>query len=297
VTRRSQAACRQLICGALTGTLAVTTLLGQSEPATRLTLNETLQRVSARVEQWYSRAQTVVTTETVTIQPLEFDLTPAGFSRRLAYELRVAWDPSVVGDNGRPAPQVTRQILNVNGRAPKESGADGCMDPKPVSPEPLEMLLPWRLADSRFSAAGFARIDNRAAMMIDYTNTAPQPPEIKWTDDCVSVDLPGRSKGRIWIDVQTYEVLRLDDRLVSTFEFPVPQKYVRQGAARSMSVERAETSIRYRNVAFDNPTETLLMSVSMDSLTVMRGTTTQRTRFTQRFSNYRRFLTGARLLD
>jgi hypothetical protein len=279
---------------------AVVPLLGQTEPAMRLTLDETLQRVAARVEQWYSRAQTVVTTETVTIQPLEFDLTPTGFSRRLAYELRVAWDPSVLGENGRPAPEVTRQILSVNGRAPKERaspGSDSCRDPKPVSPEPLEMLLPWKLADSRFSAAGFARIDNRAAMMIDYANTAPQQPEIKWTDDCVSVDLPGRSRGRIWIDVRTFEVLRLDDRLAATFEFTVPDQYVRRGAARSMIIERAETSIRYRNIAFDNPTETLLMPVSMDTLTVMRGMTAQRTRLTQRFSNYRRFLTGARLLD
>ena len=289
---------RQLVCGAIAACSAVALLAAQGGPATPFTLDDTLQRVAARVEQWYSRAQTVVSTETVSIQPLEYNLTPAGFARRLAFELRVAWDPEVLGPNGRPEPEVTRQILSVNGRPPKaDPGADGCMDPKPVSPEALSMLLPWHLAESKFSPAGLARVDNRAAMMIDYTNITVQPPEITWTDDCVNVNLPGRSRGRIWIDVRTFEVLRIDDRLASSFEFPVPQQYVRRGAARSMTVERAETSIRYRNVNFEDPTETLLMPVAMDSLTIMGGGTTQRTRFTQRFSNYRRFLTGGRLLD
>jgi hypothetical protein len=118
-----------------------------------------------------------------------------------------------------------------------------------------------------------------------------------WTDDCVSVDLPGRSRGRIWIDVRTHEVLRIDDRLIGSFQFAVPDRYVRRGAARSMSVDRADTSIRYRNVEFDSPVETLLMPVAMDTITIIRSGSTQRTRITQRFSNYRRFLTGARLLE
>jgi hypothetical protein len=277
---------------------AAATLSAQQPAATRETLEETLTRVAARVEQWYSRAQTVVTNESVEIQPLQYDLTPLNFPRRLTYELRVAWDPELIGPRGRPEPQVTRQILNVNGRTPKaDYGADGCMDPKPVSPEPLTMLLPWRLEESRFTAAGSARIDNRQALMIDYTNTVPHPPEIMWTDDCVSVDLPGRSRGRIWIDVRTHEVLRIDDRLIGSFQFAVPDRYVRRGAPRSMSVDRADTSIRYRNVEFDNPVETLLMPVAMDTITIIRSGSTQRTRITQRFSNYRRFLTGARLLE
>ena len=217
---------------------------------------------------------------------------------RSAYELRVAWDPDVVGANGRPEPQVTRQLVNVNGRPPgKPPGADGCRDPKPVSPEALSMLLPWHLAESKFTMAGLARVDDRAAMTIDYVNIAPLAPEIEWTDDCVSVELPGRSRGRIWIDVRTFEVLRVDDRLSGSFEFPVPPQYVRKSAASSMTIERAESSIRYRKVAFDNPVETLLMPVSMDTLTVMRSGTMQRTRISQRFSNYRRFLTAARLIE
>ena len=113
----------------------------------------------------------------------------------------------------------------------------------------------------------------------------------------MSLQLPGRSRGRIWVDAETYDVLRVDDRLVGTFSFDVPREHVRRGAARSMVIERADSSIRYRRVTFSDPEETLLLPASIDSVTVIRGGGTQRTRITQRFSDYRRFLTAGRIVD
>jgi hypothetical protein len=171
------------------------------------------------------------------------------------------------------------------------------MDPKAVSPEPLAMLLPARLGESEFFPAGAARIDGRAALMIDYRGVPSLPEEITWTDDCVSLNLPGRSRGRIWIDAETYDVLRVDDRLVGMFSFDVPREHIRRGAARSMVIERADSTIRYRRVAFTGPDETLLLPASIESVTVVRGGSMQRTRITQRFSDYRRFLTTGRIVD
>jgi hypothetical protein len=191
---------------------------------------------------------------------------------------------------------VIREALTVNGRPPRARDELGCLDPKPVSPEPLAFLLPRRRSESVFSLAGTARVDGRAALMIDYSGASGLSPEVAWTDDCVSVSLHGRSRGRVWVDTESYDVLRLDDRLVGRFEFEVPPAHPRRWAASSMVIERAESSIRYRRVDFQNPQETLLLPAAIETVSVIRGGNVQRFRVTQRFSDHRRFLTGGRLV-
>ena len=259
-------------------------------------LAATLGRVSSRVEYWYSRAQTVVSTETVAIQQLRADMSPAEPPRRLAFDLRVTWNPDTVGPRGAPEAAVVREVLSVNGRPARDDENPGCMDPKPVSPEPLAMLLPARLPESEFSLAGAGRVDDRRTLMLDYRGVAALPAEITWKGECVTVSLPGRSRGRIWVDAETYDVLRIDDRLVGTFRFDVPREYIRRGGASSMVIEGAESSIRYRRVEFQDPRETLILPSAVDTITVMRGSGLQRVRITQRFSDHRRFLTDSRLL-
>jgi hypothetical protein len=259
-------------------------------------LAETLARVGERVAQWYARAQSLVSVETVSIQPLRSDLTGVDFPRRLAYELRLAWDAP--GDGGElPEANVVRQLLTINGRPPKPKDEPGCLDPKPVSPEPLSMLLPAQRDDYTFSVAGTARVDGRTALMLDYRSVAAGEPEITYTRDCISISLPGRSRGRIWIDAATYDVLRLDERLVGMFDFLTPREQQRRGASRSMTIERADSSIKYRQVSFVDPEEVLMLPSEIETVTVIRGGATQRNRITQRFSEYKRFLTGGRVVQ
>jgi hypothetical protein len=257
-------------------------------------LDQTLHRVGRRLEQWYSRAQTVVSQETVWIQPLRADMSPADIPRRLAFELRVDWNPSRTGAAAVPEANVLRQPL---GGQEQVLGDPGCIDPKPVSPEPLGILLPARHAESAFTLRGTARVNDRRALVIDYRGLSTVPPDIQWTGECVSVGLHGQSRGRIWVDAETYDVLRMSDRLVGTFELAVPREVVRRGAAPTMVIERAESTIRYRHVQFDDPREVLILPEAIDAVSVWRGTTVRRYRISQRFSSYRRYLTDARLLN
>ena len=64
-----------------------------------------------------------------------------------------------------------------------------------------------------------------------------------------------------------------------------------------MVIERAESSIRRKRVGFRDPEETLMLPAAIDTLTVIRGGDSQRVRITQRFSDYRRFLTGGRVVN
>jgi hypothetical protein len=159
------------------------------------------------------------------------------------------------------------------------------------------LLLDSHRDDYRFTTAGRTRVNGREALIIDYRGASPGPAEIKWEKDCVSISLPGRSRGRVWIDAETFDVLRLDEHLMGMFDFAVPFDKVRRGAANRMTVERADSYITYKPVAFSDPDEVLMLPAAVDTVTVISGGGVQRYRVSQRFSDYRRFLTGGRVVQ
>jgi hypothetical protein len=212
------------------------------------------------------------------------------------YELRISWEPAAEG--GVPKASVHRELLTIGGRPPRPGQEPGCTDPRAVSPEPLAMFLPERRHEFAFAWAGTSRVNNRPTVTLSYRPATAAPPAVTWQDDCVSVDLPGMTRGRAWADAETGEILRLDESLTRTFEFPVPRELQRRnGAPPTLAVERADTSIRYRPVTFSDPDETVVLPASVESLTVFRRTGQPRLRTTQVFTEYRRFLTEGRIVD
>ena len=256
-----------------------------------------LQRVGVRVEQDHAQARTLLSTETVELQALAGDRTPVGRSRRIVDELRVEWTPAAVDEAARA--QVRRRILTINGRPPdadRDNPDDACMDPRQVSPEPLEFLLPSRRGDYAFSWAGTDRINGRGAAKIDYRPTRAKPASVVWKGDCVSVDVPAQERGRVWVDLDTGDVLRVDQRLHGRFEVQVPRAQQHADSPTWMEIERADTSIRYAPVTFHDPEETLMLPASIESLQVVRNASVPRLRTRQTFRDYRRFLTSGKLV-
>jgi hypothetical protein len=218
-----------------------------------------------------------------------------GFGRRLTYELRVEWNPDAPDDES-PA-KVTRHLVSINGRPPKEGQEPECLDPKGTSPEPLAFLLPDRREKFLFKSAGLGRVDGRTAVMIDYRSVKPEAPKAEWTKDCGSIELPGRARGRIWADPETAEILRLDEGIIGIVDISLPREQQRHGAATYWTIERADSSIRYRRVQFTDPDETLMLPSSIDTITIVRNSGSPRTRISQTFTNYRRFVTGSRIVQ
>ena len=262
---------------------------GQSAAA-----DQTVARISNYVEHYYSRAQSIVTDEAVTVQRINRDWSFDGFARRLVYELRVEWNPTVEGDES-PA-TVTRRLLTVNGKPPRKDEEPECMDPRSVSPEPLAFLLPDRREKFAFTGAGIGRVDGRDALMVDYRSLHAGKPMVEWTDDCVSVDVPGGWRGRLWADPQSAAVVRIDEQLTSMVDLPIPRKHQRLNGALYMTLERANMSIRYRPVTFSDPDETLMLPAEIISSSMWRNGGSPGNRITQSFSNYRRFVTGGRII-
>jgi hypothetical protein len=80
------------------------------------------------------------------------------------------------------------------------------------------------------------------------------------------------------------------------FDVDVPPER-RRAPTSFMTIERSESSIRYKRVAFRDPEEALMLPASIETLTVIRNSGDPRVRKTQVFSNYRRFVTGGRIVQ
>lgn len=278
-------------------TLAAVSATGQSAtPTAPMDLAGILARVGERVAAYYERAQSIVCTETVQLQTMDSNFTPDPHTRRLVYELRVSWDKTLDGDQPADA-NVLRTLKTVNGRPPKTGEEPECLDPKPVSLDPLSFLLPQHQHEFKFTYKGVGKAGNgRTGVMIDYAPAGKEPPEVVWRDSCVSINLPQQTRGRVWVDRFGGDVLRIDETVLGPYDIQVPDVQRRKGAVPVMTLDRADSSIRYRTVTFTEPNEIVLLPESIEMMTVIRGSGAPRVRTIQTFTGYQRFVTGGRII-
>jgi hypothetical protein len=274
---------------------------GASGAAGQADVAAVIARVGDRVAAYYERAQQLICTERSTVTPIASNWSVDGFARTVVSELRVELDAA--DGEGLPAARITRQMRRVNGREPRErdrKDRSGCTDPTPQSPEMLTFLLPGYRDEYTFTAVREGRERDRAALVIDFSSAdrTSRPELIEDAgghDDCFDWQGPVPVAGRLWVDAATHDVLRLDRRLTGPTDVRVPwplqQKYRFQPY---VTIDRDDLSLRYNEVTFTDPDETLLLPESVEMLTVIRSGL-QSTRRTQVFSEYRRFLTASRI--
>jgi hypothetical protein len=293
--RWSTLVCMALALGTLPGRAA------SSASASAIDLTTTLARAGDRVEQFFTRAQSLICTEIVSMQPLNSGFTTDGFARTVESELRLSWDPGIDGAPATEA-QTLRQVVKVNGRPPRHDDRNNCTTPEQQETEiqPLSMLLPEQRTSYAFSLAGTGRVDGRAAVLIDFRELAPTTSEVRMVDgkeDCISYTVQGGGRGRLWVDLETSDVLRLDQRLSGLVDLRLPREITRRpGASTFWTLERSDTTIRFRRVPFTDPEESLVLPFSSTTLRIVRGSGSPRLRTETRYSGYRRFLTGGRIV-
>ena len=95
-------------------------------------------------------------------------------------------------------------------------------------------------------------------MVLDYRPATREESTVSGTKDCIHIDMPGRTQGRVWVDRDTHAVLRLDESIVAVTDVRVPRELQKGGWGLHVTVERADSTIRYQPVAFSEPDETLL---------------------------------------
>jgi hypothetical protein len=296
---RGQQACRAAVVSvlALAGALSPTSGRAQALPG----IDVLLTRVADRIEEFYRRAQHVICIEISRMQPIGSNYAPQGFIRTVESQLRVE------ADGGDAAADATfmRDIQRVNGRAPRDEdkrNREGCTDPNPLSTEPLAFLLPAHRSEYRFVSAGLGKERNRPAFLIDFasverTSDLELIEDKEGHDDCFDWMGPLAERGRIWVDADTYDVLRVERSVSGPIDVRVPPRIQRrQGLGMRVVLMRNDTTTRYRTVAFTNPDEVLLLPESIDSTILVTGGL-QSMRRSQVYSDYRRFITGSRVVD
>jgi len=260
-----------------------------------------LTRVGQRVVDYYHRAQSLVCLEKSMVQPIDSSWSSQGFSRSVESELRVE------ADNGQAPGEaaILRKVRKVNGRVPREKDKKdraGCTDPNPLSSEPLAFLLPAHRSEYQFSAAKIAKDRDRPALVIDFAsvNRRSKPELIEdpgGHDDCFDWSGHIASRGRVWVDAENYDVVRVERGLGGPVDVRVPLLIQRRHHLDGwVVIIRDDVTIRYKTVAFSEPDEVLLLPESIHSFTMVRGGL-QSTRRTQTFSDYKRFVAGGRVLQ
>jgi hypothetical protein len=282
---------------------ALTAPLGaQSTPADPVDLEATLAQAAARVEEFFTRAQSLVVTETVYHQPLSFGLSGDGPGRSIESELRLSWTPDADGDAATEA-QTLRLVTKVNGGKPRANDPRNCtaQEQHDTETQVLSMLLPGQRGDYTWRLAGRGKIDGRTAVLVDFQEKRPievtDVRVLETNDDCVSYNIEGGTRGRVWVDAESYDVLRLDHRLGGQVEVPLPRQLRnRAGGTQTWTVERNDTTYRFKRVRFADPEETLVLPVSSTTLRITRGAGTPRLRVNTEYKQYRRFMTGGRII-
>jgi len=278
--------------------VALAASLSAQQPSA-IDLTGVLQRAGDKVSEFFARAQSIMCLEKVSVQKLSMSYGAEGPARRVESELRLAWEPSP--ENPTPMEARTlRLVLRVNGSPPRKKDHENCTTPEQQDSEeqPLSLLLPGQRAKYAFTHSGRDVVDRRDAIVISYREIGKPTVDVSVVEDnedCISFDIEGGMRGRIWIDAETHDVLRIDRSLVGLIEIPLPRKVTRRpGVSPYWTMERLDSSIRFRRVTFEDPQETLVLPIESSQLQIIRGA--GRLRTSTQYLSYRRFITGARVV-
>ena len=124
----------------------------------------------------------------------------------------------------------------MNGRARRENdqkNRDGCTDPNPLSTEPLAFLLPAHRSEYQFKPAGFAKDRNRPAFLIDFASVNRRSnleliEDKEGHDDCFDWSGPIATRGRVWVEAKSYDVLRVERSVGGPVDVKVPLRIQRR---------------------------------------------------------------------
>lgn len=261
-----------------------------------------IARVGARVGEYYRRAENLICTETATDQPIERNWSPVGFARTVESELHLERKSTSPG--GDDHVEVVRDIEQINGRQPRErdrTDRNGCTDPALLSSEPLEFLLPGHQDGYQFASIRDGSDQGRAAIVLEFKETGEvaKPSLIDHAgghDDCFDWTGSVPSQGQVWVDAHTYDVLRLERHTFGPVAIRVPSTLQQQyGFGMWVVLESDDLTMHYKTVTFTNPDEVLVLPSSIEETTIVRDGL-QSARRSVKYSDYRRFLTNARIV-
>jgi hypothetical protein len=262
--------------------VAVANIAGQSGPA------DVVVRAASYVARYYERAQSLLATEVVIISPLERGMDHEGYVWRMTNEVR--FEP---GSAAAP-PRITRRLLVAQPPALGPPFQNDCLEPTSFSVDPLVLLLPANRPKFRFSTGRMENLGGIRTQRVDFRPLTREPADVYWHGRCGIIRSVGSTRGQFWVDPANGDVLRYQDELPDSINVPGPPD---KGAPRSFTLQRFDTTVDYKRFAFTEPEETLLLPARVETVSAVHGTAVPRVRIVRTFSEYRRFLGSARIIE
>lgn len=273
------------------------------EPEAAQAVDERLERILEKVGEGVEKYQTelfrIAFTETLTQQELREDMTPKK-SKEHVFDTIVAREAlSEEEDDYYPNP--VRRIRTIDGKPAKRAKRSDAAAFTSVSS--LVFLLPKNRKEFRFTLEGEEQFEGRRAYRIRVLRPGEGPPRVEWQTGIVgyrfSVFAP--TVNLLWVDAETFDVLRYESHLAEPFEFqgprPVSLGFGRVGASRRFKLKVNDYAVNFRRERFKDPEQTLLVPVAAEWLRVIEGASKPRLRAALRFSDYRRFRSDVKIID
>ena len=266
--------------------------------------DERLERILDKVGEGVARYQAelfrIAFTETLRQEELREDMTPKK-SKEFVFDTIVSREALSESEDDY-YPKTVRRLRTIDGRPSKRAKGRDAAAGTAVSS--LVFLLPKHRREFQFSLEGEEKLEGRAAYRIRVVRSGEGPPRVEWQKRLVGMRFYvfAPSVSFLWVDAETYDVLRYETHLAEPFEFDSPRTFSagpfgRFGPSRRLKYAVRDYAVNFRRERFKDPDQTLLVPVAAEWTNVIEGASRPRTRATLRFSDYRRFRSDVKIIE
>lgn len=268
-------------------------------PARDERLERILDKVGEGVEKYQAELFRIAFTETLRQEELREDMTPKK-SKEHVFDTIVARE-ALSDEEDDYYPKPVRRLRTIDGKAAKRAKRLDAAAGTSVSS--LVFLLPKNRKEFQFTFEGEDSFEGRRVYRIRMLRPGEGPPRVEWDKRLVgfSFYVLAPTVNFLWVDAETYDVLRFESHLAEPFEFegprPVSLGFGRIGASRRFKYKVNDYAVNFRRERFKDPEQTLLVPVAAEWMRVIEGASKPRTRATLRFSDYRRFRSGVKIVE
>jgi hypothetical protein len=267
--------------------------------------DERLARILERVGEGVARYQaglfSITFAETLRQEELREDMTPKK-SKEFVFETVVLRE-ELSSDEDDYYPHVVRRLKSVGGK-PAAPGRKVAEPSAAFNIQSLSFLLPKNRKLFEFSLDGEETLGGRTVYRLRMLRPGEGEPRVEWNRRLVGMSFRVFAPFvyLIWVDAESFDVLKLESHLAAPFEFESPRTFGagpfgRFGPTRHLRYAVQDYSVRFRRERFRDPEQTLLVPESAEWLTVIEGAKHPRTRVTLSFSGYRRYRSDVKVIE
>jgi hypothetical protein len=292
--------CLLSVALALTACAAARAQEAEPTPARDERLERILEKVGEGVARYQAELFRIAFTETLRHEELRKDMTLKK-AKEFVFDTIVSRE-ALSDEEGDYYPRTVRSVRAIDGKPAKRAGRRDAAAGANVSS--LVFLLPKNRKAFRFTLEGEETFEGRRAYRIRMLRPGEGPPRVEWKKRLIgsSFYVFAPSVNFLFVDAETFDVLRYESHLAEPFEFDSPGAISagplgRFGPSKRLRYTVHDYAVNFRRERFKDPEQTLLVPVAAEWTRVIEGASKPRTRATLRFSDYRRFRSDVKIIE